>query len=140
MKYLIDTNIILDVMLKRPAFVEGSSAVLYLCENKTILGFVTASAITDIYYILRKALKDREQAYKYLGHVLEIVSVLPVVPEDITDAYLLKAQDFEDALIYVCAERNGLNGIVTRDKKDFAEFDIKTFSPEVLNSYMLNEA
>ncbi len=139
MKYLIDTNIILDVMLKRPAFVEDSSAVLNLCENKTILGFVTASAITDIYYILRKALKDREQAYKYLGYLLEIVSVLPVVPEDITDAYLLKANDFEDALIHVCAKRNGLKGIVTRDQKDFAEFDIKTFSPAIFSNHMLNE-
>lgn len=61
------------------------------------------------------------------------MSVLPVITEDITDAYLLKANDFEDALAYVCAKRNKLKGIVTRDKKDFAEFDIKIFSPDYFN-------
>jgi predicted nucleic-acid-binding protein len=57
MTALIDTNIVLDVLLKREQFMEKSSNVMLLSEKKIIDGFVTASAITDIFYITEKTYK-----------------------------------------------------------------------------------
>ena len=54
MKIMCDTNIILDVLLERQPFVEDSYKVLSLCEEHRLEGFVSASSVTDIYYLVRK--------------------------------------------------------------------------------------
>ena len=51
MRVLIDTNVILDVLLKRSPFYEAAIEVLKLSVREDIQEFVSASAITDIYYI-----------------------------------------------------------------------------------------
>ena len=62
MTVLIDTNIILDVLLKREQFLEKSSHIILLSEKKIIDGYVTASAITDIFYIITNiTLKDKKR-------------------------------------------------------------------------------
>ena len=56
MRILIDTNVILDVLLKRSPFYETAIEVLKLSARDDIQEFVSASAITDIYYIAYKNL------------------------------------------------------------------------------------
>jgi len=46
MKVLVDTNVILDVLLKRSAFFTNSRLIFELAEQKRITGYVTASSIT----------------------------------------------------------------------------------------------
>jgi len=127
---MIDTNIILDVLLEREPFYAHSKAVLDLCENKKILGFISASTATDIFYLIRKGLGSTDEAYKALGHILDIVKILTVTNNDVNDAFLLKAKDFEDCLLATCAKSNKCSGIITRNKKDFSEFNIAVYSPE----------
>ena len=50
MQVLIDTNVILDVLLNRKGFVQNAVEILKLSEAD-FQKFVSASAITDIYYI-----------------------------------------------------------------------------------------
>lgn len=130
MRMMIDTNIILDVLLEREPFFAHSKAVLDLCENKDIYGFISASTATDIFYLIRKGLGSTDEAYKALGHILDIVKILTVTNNDVTDAFLLKARDFEDCLLATCAKSNKCSGIITRNKKDFLEFGITLYSPE----------
>ena len=130
MRLMIDTNIILDVLLESDPFYAASKAVLTLCEKKEILGFISATAATDIFYLIRKGLGSTEKAYKALGSVLDIVKVLTVTNNDVTEAFLKKAGDFEDCLVATCAKSNKCSGIVTRNKKDFADFGIPLWSPE----------
>ena len=54
MRLMIDTNIFLDVMAQREPFYHDSRAVLDLCEGKTVQGFVFASSVTDIFYLIRR--------------------------------------------------------------------------------------
>lgn len=129
MRLMIDTNIILDVLLERDAFYGQSKAVLKKCEDREIYGFISASTATDIFYLVRKALGSTEDAYAALGHILNIVKVLTVTNEDVNNAFLQRARDFEDCLLATCAKSNKCDGIVTRNKKDFASFGIALFSP-----------
>ena len=46
MNVLIDTNVALDVMIKREPFFEHSRLVLLASEQGFINGFISASAIT----------------------------------------------------------------------------------------------
>ena len=130
MRLMIDTNIILDVLLEREPFFANSKAILDLCEKKTIHGFISASTATDIFYLIRKALRSTDEAYKALGHILDIVKVLTVTNEDVNTAFLKKAKDFEDCLLATCAKSNKCYGIVTRNEKDFDTFGITLYSPE----------
>ena len=132
MRLMIDTNVILDVFFERQPFYESSKKALSLCEQKRVIGFVTASTITDIYYMIRRHYKSTELAYKYLGYVLDIVKVLPVTNDDVLSAYLKKARDFEDCLLMTCAKKNKCTHILSRNKRDFVDFDILLLSPEEL--------
>lgn len=67
MRVMIDTNILLDVLIRREDFFDNSKAVLSLCENRTVHGFVPASAVTDIFHITRKALGSTEDTYKVIS-------------------------------------------------------------------------
>ncbi len=65
MKLLIDTNVILDMVLKRNGC--GSSMELFRKVRETGAGaYITASSITDIFYILRKAIHDTNK----IKHIL----------------------------------------------------------------------
>ena len=61
-----------------------------------------------------------------------IVKVLTVTGEDVNNAFLRKASDYEDCLLATCAKSNKCDGIVTRNKKDFVLFDIPLYSPSEL--------
>ena len=130
MKLMIDTNILLDVLIHRDPFYDDSKAVLKLCENHDVNGFVSASAITDIFYITRIALGSVEDTYRVISNILNIVKVLTVTNDDVITAFQTKAKDFEDCLMATCAKSNKCNGIVTRNKKDFLGFGITLYSPE----------
>jgi len=132
MRLMIDTNIFLDVLTLRDPFHEGSKAVLRLCEDKRIQGFISASGVTDIFYLIRKQLHSTDLAYQALGAVLDIAKVLTVTNEDVLNAYITRAADFEDCLLATCAMANKCDAIITRNKKDFMPFGITFLSPEEL--------
>ena len=132
MKVMVDTNIFLDVLIEREPFYADSKAVLKLCENKKIYGFLSASSVTDIFYLIHRELHSVELAYKALGFVFDIVKVLTVTNEDVLNAYIQRAADFEDCLLATCAKSNHCDAIVTRNKKDFLLFGITLLTPEEL--------
>ena len=132
MRIMIDTNVLLDVLIHRDVFFDDAKAVLTLCEERVIQGFASASAITDIFYITRKALGSIDDTYQVIGSMLNIVRVLTVTNEDVLQAFQTRAKDFEDCLLAVCAKSNQCDGIVTRNKKDFLSFDIALYTPAEL--------
>lgn len=132
MKIMCDTNIFLDVLLEREPFADDSSKVLSLCEEHKLDGFVSASCITDIFYLVHKYTHSTELAYKAVGKVLEIVKVCSVTNNDVLLAFQKKAKDFEDCLVATCAKSIHCDCIVTRNKKDFECFDIPLLEPSEL--------
>ena len=134
MKIMCDTNIFLDVLLEREPFVDDSSKILRLCEEHKLDGVVSASCITDIFYLVHKYTHSVDMAYKAIGKVLEIVKVCSVTNNDVLMAFQRKAKDFEDCLVATCAISIHCDYIVTRNKKDFEEFAIPILTPsELLN-------
>ena len=132
MRLMIDTNIFLDVLTQREPFYANSKAVLSLCENKKVQGFLSASSVTDIFYLIHRQLHSIDLAYQALGSVLDIARVLTVTNDDVLNAYITRASDFEDCLLATCAKSNKCDAIVTRNKKDFLTFGITLLSPEEL--------
>lgn len=51
---------------------------------------------------------------------------------DVLTAFQKKAKDFEDCLVAACAKSIRCDYIVTRNKKDFEEFDVPILTPSEL--------
>ena len=130
MKIMIDTNVFLDILLDRDKLADTSSEVLTLCENGVVKGMVSASCITDIFYIVRKNLHSTEAAYGAVGNILRIAEVCNVSAVEVSEAFERRAKDFEDCLLAVCAANCGCDCIVTRNTKDFANLGISLKTPE----------
>ena len=130
MNVLIDTNIALDVLLNRHPYSKTSMRVLVLSEKRRIRGFISASAITDIYYLTRKALQSKESAISLLKKLTETVSIASVDGNHIYEALNLNWNDFEDSIQYIVGKSANAEYIVTRDLQDFHCSDVKIVSPE----------
>ena len=99
-----------------------------LIEQKQIAGFICASSISDIFYILRKS-KGRELAIDFLKVITSICSVATVNEEVIREALASDFKDFEDAIQYQTAVNARLDAIVTRNSKDYIDSSITVFAP-----------
>ncbi len=132
MKILVDTNIVLDVMLKREPFYKSSLEILGLTKRDDVEEYVSASAITDIYYLAYRQLRDKEVVKKLMKKLLTVVSVASVSEQEIENALSLEWNDFEDSVQYSVAFVQEMEGIVTRNPNDYKEAKIKIWKPEEL--------
>ncbi|HDZ01732.1 MAG TPA: PIN domain-containing protein, partial [Nitrospirae bacterium] len=119
MKVLVDTNIVLDLLTDRLPFSKAARKIFATAEQWKMDLFITASSVTDIFYIVRKH-TDRKKAEEILVQLLDIVKIIEVTGKDIKKALTLDFNDFEDALQARCAKKRKLDFIITRNKKDFA--------------------
>ena len=130
MKLLIDTNVLLDVLLKREPFYEASADVLKLTQRDDVREYISASAVTDIYYIAHRQLKDKAAVKELLKRLLMVVSVAAVSEREIVSALELVWSDFEDSVQYSVALLNKMDGLVTRNPADYADADIAIWEPK----------
>lgn len=139
MKVMFDTNIILDILLNRQPFCEMSARVIDLSATGIIEGYISASAITDIYYIAYKTIKDKRNVYSLLEKLLQIVSVAGVTEAEIFAALKSDWNDFEDAVQYFSARNIEVSYIVTRNRKDYLSGDIEVMEPQEFYRLMKKE-
>ena len=139
MKLLIDTNVVLDVLLRREPFSKTAAEVLNLTQRDDVREYVSASAITDIYYIANKQMKDRDAVRDLLKRLLMIVSVAAVSEREIQNALNLAWGDFEDSVQYSVALLNEMDGIVTRNPSDYQETNMRIWLPEQALELFANE-
>ena len=129
MDLLIDTNVFLDLVLDRRKD-ENAKRFFPAVEERGDRAFLTASSATDMFYVIRKELRDIDKTYEVMGDILELAHVLPVTEEDILVAFHAGWKDFEDCVQFMTARRNRMDRIVTRDKKDFEASSILVISPD----------
>lgn len=136
---MFDTNIILDILLNRQPFCEMSARVIDLSATKVIEGYISASAITDIYYLAYKTIRDKNKVCYLLERLLQIVSVAGVAETEILPALKSGWNDFEDAVQYYTARKIEVSYIVTRNKKDYLSADIVVAEPQEFFNLMKRE-
>ena len=139
MKLLIDTNVVLDVLLRREPFFRTAAEVLNLTQRDEVREYVSASAITDIYYIANKQMKDRDAVRDLLKRLLMVVSVAAVSEWEIQNALNLAWGDFEDSVQYSVVLLNEMDGIVTRNPSDYQDANIRIWLPEQALELFANE-
>ncbi|MCL2072693.1 MAG: PIN domain-containing protein [Marinilabiliaceae bacterium] len=128
---LIDTNIILDIALQREPFFEIAYQIFSKIDEGKIKGFVTASSVTDIYYVSQKEC-GREKTFEFIREMVDILDVLSVTKETIINALETEFKDFEDAVQYCTAYMNCIEIIATMNKSDFKHSVIEVCTTEEL--------
>ena len=129
MRILIDTNVILDIIQKREPFFADSYQALRKAVETDAECLISASAATDIFYMLRKALQSAQQAKERIEQLSQLVTFADVQGMDIHTALMRTMPDFEDAVVDAVAERNGASYILTRNIKDFAGSVVSAIIP-----------
>jgi len=137
LRVIVDTNIVLDVLLKREPFVKDAVDIFCLAEESRIDAFLCATTITTIDYLLSQSLKTSQarDALRKLIALFEIATVNRLVIERALGS---KINDFEDAILAEAGQMAGVDSIVTRNTKDFAGASLKVFDPkEFLSQFNL---
>jgi predicted nucleic acid-binding protein len=133
MRVLIDTNIVLDFLQERSPFVENAARLFERIDAGEIEGFIAATTITNIYYIVRRA-AGRAVAQDAITQVLSDLNICTVDLEVLEQALALYFEDFEDAVQYACAAAHSVDAIVTRDASGFINTEIPVILPEEIDS------
>ncbi|WP_009633593.1 type II toxin-antitoxin system VapC family toxin [Synechocystis sp. PCC 7509] len=133
MRVLIDTNIVLDFLQEREPFVENATRLFELFDTGQIEGFIAATTITNIYYIVCKT-AGAVVASDAIAQILADLNICPVDRDVLEQAIALNFRDFEDAVQYVCGLVHNVDAIVTRDTSGFIGGEIPILLPEALNA------
>lgn len=128
MKILLDTNVILDVLLDREPFKEDSLNAMKKAINEGHILYIFASAVTDIFYILKKA-NGKTKAINHLKNLLSILNVAEVNENCILNALNSKINDYKDAVVDETAVYSSIDLILTRNIKDFKEAKTIVMTP-----------
>lgn len=134
MKILLDTNVILDVLQDRKPWNEDGKKIFYAIAEQKVSACITSKQVADIHYLSRRQFAGMEDADKKArGIILKLSSVLSIIDtlgSDCMDAIIIENNDYEDAILIMCAARTKLNCIVTRNKDHFRQSPVPVLSPE----------
>lgn len=132
MRVLIDTNIVLDFLLQREPFTQDAELIFQAIDSGQIIGYVTATTLTDIFYISRKHTRSVEQARQAVLETLTAMVICPVNRAVLESAFRSGLADFEDAVQIFSAVDQELDAILTRDAKGFLSSSIPVLSTQEL--------
>ncbi|RLA58530.1 MAG: PIN domain nuclease [Epsilonproteobacteria bacterium] len=129
MKVLLDTNIVLDVLLEREPFVDWAKAIFILVENSEIDGYLCASSVTTLHYLVAKTL-NKQHADETIQELLTLFEVTQLNKQVLQNACNENGVDYEDSVIYCSAIYEDIDIIITRDKRGFKKSQVTVVTPE----------
>ncbi len=129
MKWMVDLNVVLDVLQQREPFYRASAEILSRIVRGEVSGCLPAHAMTTIHYIVRRHV-DQQAADDAIDWLLANLEVEPQGRGTFVRARSLSFKDFEDAAVASAAEAAGCSQIVTRNVADFANSPVPVLTPE----------
>src|SRR5260370_528045 len=130
-RYLLDVNVVLDVMLNRPPWAADGVQIWNAHRHGDTQRMLAAFTVPTIFYIVQR-LTDLPTAHSAVQHCLATLSIAPVNESTLLAALAMTGADFEDNLQIACAVQAGVDGIVTRDPLGFAGSPLPVLSPTAL--------
>ena len=128
-RLFLDTNIVLDLLARRPPFYEHVAKIATLADQGKVKIMVSALSYSKVNYFLSK-FENNEIAQNKLRK-FRVISEVADLNESIIDKGLNSDfRDFEDALQYYCAVQSGCDVLLTRNAKDFKGSAIPVMTAE----------
>jgi hypothetical protein len=116
-RVFFDTNVILDVLERRPPWFPESAESLALARKGRCLGAMTALSLSDIAYIQRSA--STANLYERFRLLRSFLEIAPMDSASVDGALTDELADFEDGLQLRAALGWNATHFLTRNLKDF---------------------
>jgi predicted nucleic-acid-binding protein len=107
-----------------------------MAAERKIEGIISASAVTDIYYIVSRSRKSKKDALTAVIDLFNTLTIVDTTSGDIHFAAVSEITDFEDAVCAAAARREGVKYIITRNTGDFINSHILAILPEIFLDLM----
>ena len=131
MKVLLDINVLLDVVLARAPWHLAGAQLLAAVERGRLEGYVAGHTLPTVHYVVMKS-RGKGVAGAAVTDLLRLVEVVSVEKADFQRALVLRMEDFEDAVQAAAGLKAGVDHIVTRNERDFANGPVPPIRPEIL--------
>lgn len=132
--YFLDSDVILDYLLRREPFNLPAREIFGFAFNKEIQIYFSSLTVANIHYLLRRHYGN-EGALDKITELLSFCKILPVSEREIFAAMKSGFSDFEDAIQHFTAIQNPeIDGIITRNLSDYLKSQLPVFTPEVFLS------
>ncbi len=128
MRVLLDTNVVLDFILKRPPFDIEAKEIFVRAAQRQIEIFVSPITPINAFYTTKKE-KGKDIVFQSIEKLLKIVRLTKSDIHIFQSALSLNFSDYEDAVQCACALAENLDAIVTRNTKDYKNAEINIYSP-----------
>ncbi len=128
MRVLLDNDVVLDFILKRPPFNVEAKAIFDCAGREEIKIYISTITPINAFYTTRKE-KGKDIAFKAVEGLLKLVAVCRTNKSVLQNAFTLNFTDFEDAVQCASALAENLDAIVTRNTKDYKNSPVKVYSP-----------
>ena len=129
MRVLLDTCVVLDAMQNREPFCKDAQKIFLLAANRNIDGYLSASAATDIYYLMHRHTHSNAESRKVMNTLFSLFDLLDTTGMDCRHALSSPMEDLEDAVLESAAVRSEMDCIVARNLKDYGKARIRVYSP-----------
>ena len=127
-KIFLDSDVILDMLLKRPGFYLPSANIIALAYERRINAVTSSVAFVIVHYFLDKY--DRNNKFQLLTRIRSVISILEVGETVIDLALKSGLNDFEDTVQYYTALKANVDFIITRNIKDYKQSTIPVLTPD----------
>lgn len=136
MRLLVDTNVILDLLLKRGENCKDAIEFFVWCKRHKNWTYITSMSLRDIEYVAMKNFHDKKKTNSLLIDVYSLITkVIGISADSAINSIFEDYKDFEDELIIQAAKEEMLDAIVTNNVKDFQDKGMPAFTPrEIMNS------
>lgn len=132
MKIFVDTNIFLDLILKRKDF-QSALLILNAIERKLFFGVVLDITILNIDYIANKQIRDLREFLSLVNREFEVIGATNDIIEE---ALNTKNRDLEDNIQYISAKNSKCSLIITNDKNFYSPAIAMLSSNEFVEKYL----
>jgi predicted nucleic acid-binding protein len=131
-KIFIDTNIFLDLILKREKF-HDALLILNAVEKNIFTAVVLDISILNIDYIAKKQIKNIKE---FIRQVNKNFTIVGLSNDIISKALDIDNNDFEDTLQYISAMNSKCDCIITNDKSFYISSMETLSSSEFVEKYL----
>src|SRR5262245_4667873 len=114
MRVLIDTDVLIDVALKRPPFFRDSNRVLEWIESGAGEGAVAWHSISNLAYMMT-------DARGFIRDLVQFVQVTASGTSEVLVALDLPLKDLEDAMQVAAARSCSAEWVITRNVHDYTK-------------------
>lgn len=127
-RLLLDTNILLDILIKERPQSKEACRVLERCNGEGDMGLTCPLSLKDVYYVLTK-LQDETRARACIEALMSTIVIAPVSAEECELSVRGDEPDFEDGLVRIAVELNDVDFIITRDATAFSRSTVRPLPP-----------